>query len=144
MTLNTGYRFIFISHQELCNKYCVIVINNVLDLERVLDNINAFLILNVLFKKFRSVPLQIIPTFLRTRSMRSFFYFRTMGSFLIFLVKERSFPRNDTQPLSLLTLIADELHLDWYSSGSSLTSTAFTTYKVVISAWVSVCLFVGS
>ena len=44
--------------------------------------------------------------------MRSFFYFRTMGSFLIFLVKERSFPRNDTQPLSLLTLIADELHLD--------------------------------
>jgi len=52
-----------------------------LDSERVLDNKNVFLILNVAVKSslLRSVPLQ---TFLRTRSMRSFF-FGTMGSFLI-------------------------------------------------------------
>ena len=46
------------------------------DLECVLDNKNAFLILNVLLKKFpfRTVPLQIVPIFLRTRSMQSFFF----------------------------------------------------------------------
>ena len=46
------------------------------DLERVLNNKNANLILNVLFKHFpfRSVPLQIVPIFLRTRFMRSFFF----------------------------------------------------------------------
>ena len=46
----------------------------VLDLERVLDNMNAILILNILFKNFRSIPLQIAPTFLRIGSMHSFFF----------------------------------------------------------------------
>ena len=40
----------------------------VLDLERILDNMKAFLTLNVLFENFLSVPfcsvtLQIVPTF---------------------------------------------------------------------------------
>ena len=34
--------------------------------------------------------------------------------------------------VSLLTLIADELHLDWYSSESSFTSTAFSANLALI------------
>ena len=76
----------------------------VLDLERVLDNKNAFLILTFFSCKFYSVLsvlLLIVPIFIRTSSMHWFFFFGTMRLFLIVpfvLLKERSFPRNDSQP----------------------------------------------
>ena len=45
------------------------------DLKCVLDNKNAFLIWNVLLKKFHSLPLQIVPIFLRTRSIAFVLFF---------------------------------------------------------------------
>jgi len=67
----------------------------VFELERVLDNMNAFLILNILFKNFQYVALQIVPTFLRTFLCVCSF-FGTMGLFLIVpfvLVKEKIVPQ---------------------------------------------------
>ena len=70
--------------------------------------IRMFLILIVLIKNFRSVPLQIVPTILRKRSMRLFF-FGMIGSFLIVwfvLVKERSFPMGVTpSPITTADII---------------------------------------
>ena len=74
------------------------------DLERVLENKNAFLIFNVLFKQFSFCSIPFLYKSFQyfwecVLCVRSFF--GTVGSFLIVpfvLVKERSFPRNDAQP----------------------------------------------
>ena len=72
---------------------------SILNLKCVLDNMNLFLILNILFKNFRSVPLQIVPTFLR---MHEFALFSEQWdhswSFCLFLWKNDHSPGTTPGP----------------------------------------------
>ena len=88
-------------------------LKSVLDVERVLDNINALLISNVLFKNFGSFTD-------RSNIFKNMFYafvfFVTMGSFLIVpfvRVKERSFPRNN-EVKKKTQFFSDILIIGWF------------------------------
>ena len=104
MSFTIIFYFWFTTYRENLNWKHIPDLKCVPNVEHVLENKNALTILTVLYKQFqfRSVLLLIIPTFLRTRSKRSFF-FGTMGSFRSFSGKNDRSTRNAPSPVRRTT-----------------------------------------